>query len=88
MTRAFTHLLLLAAAVIRRRVVDWRRERRIRALELNLERVELITRESRQRGALMRSAWEPLKREVRARSPEQVARMERARGLNRRRPHA
>ena len=59
------------------RFTDWRRERRIVRLR---DRCLRLYRAGRHDLAL--SAWEELRDECLARSPQQVARMERARGLS------
>jgi hypothetical protein len=61
---------------ILQRFADWRRERRIVRLR---EHCLCLYRAGQHDLAL--SAWEDLRDECLARSPQQVARMERARGL-------
>jgi hypothetical protein len=62
--------------VISQRVQDWLRERRIKAL---VERAKLAFQHGHRDQA--REVWNQAVAEINARSPGQVERMERARGL-------
>lgn len=61
---------------IRQRVADWLRELRITALEASV-----LMEFDCGRHDLANEAWLAMTAEIAKRSPEQVARMERARGL-------
>ncbi len=62
--------------MILQRIADWRREARIARLVLS------ITRQTgKHYHPSQRVVWEALKAEIMARSPQQVARMERRQGI-------
>lgn len=58
------------------RITDWRRERRIRQLA---ELVKYMVAHGERAEAA--DAWQQMRAEILARSPQQIARMERAQGL-------
>jgi len=61
---------------IRQRITDWQRERRIAQIKASALEVLL-----RGEPGMTRAMWRELVNEINNRSPQQVARMERRRGL-------